>query len=528
MNSLSALSSTLFTWSVLACAAPARQSEPAPVGPDVTGDTRLLEQPAVSAEHVVFVYAGDLWLAALDGSNVRRLTTHAGQELRPRFSPDGETIAFSAEYDGNVDVYTVPALGGEPRRLTWHPGDDLVQDFTPDGRSVAFVSQRESHTRRFWQLFSVPVEGGPQTNFGLPSCARAAFSPDGTRIAYTPLSAAFTQWKNYRGGRVSRIWIYDIEERSVAQVPQPAGRCNDTDPMWVGDHLYFCSDRAGEFNLFRYDSTGGSVAQLTQHEDFPLQNASSDAQRIVYEQGGWLHLYDPSSARSTRLVIDVRAELLETRPRFVQGEQYVRSSSLSPSGARVALGFRGEIVTLPAEKGDARNLTETPGANERHPAWSPDGETIAWFSDESGENQLVLAPQDGRGERRVVPLDGAGFYDNARWSPDGRRISYTDNSRTLRVLDVESGASRVVAQDPIYGVFANIVHAWSPDSRWLAYTLGTRTGFKRLSLYDADGDVSHTVTDGLSDVSEPVFDQGGEYLYLTASTDAGPFLTWFS
>lgn len=528
-----ALSTALFTWSVLACAAPARQSESGAgadraAAPGEAGDTRLLEQPAVSARHVAFVYAGDLWVAELDGSNVQRLTSHAGEESRPRFSPDGRTLAFSGQYDGNVDVYTMPVEGGEPQRLTWHPGDDLVQAFTPDGRAVAFVSQREAHTRRFWQLFSVPIEGGSPASYGLPSCAKAAFSPDGTRIAYTPLSGAFAQWKNYRGGRVSRIWIYDLADRSVEQVPQPAGRCNDTDPMWVGERLYFCSDRAGEFDLYTYESATQSVAQLTRHADFPIQSASSDAQRIVYEQAGWLHLFDPANGRSTRLSIDVRAERLETRPRFVQGEQYVRSASLSPSGARVALGFRGEIVTLPAEKGDARNLTETPGANERYPTWSPDGKTIAWFSDESGENQLVLAPQDGRGERRVIPLDGAGFYEDPRWSPDGRRISYTDNSRTLRVLDVERGTSQVVAQDPIYGVFANIAHSWSPDSRWLAYALGTRTGFKRVALYDAQGGTSHMITDGLSDVSEPVFDAGGKYLYLTASTDAGPFLTWFS
>jgi tricorn protease len=524
-----ALTSTLLTWSALACAAPAQQAEPVrAAGPSGTGDTRLLEQPAVSAGHIAFVYGGDLWVAQVDGSNARRLTTHAGEESRPRFSPDGTTLAFSAQYDGNVDVYTVPVEGGEPRRLTWHPGDDLVQGFTPDGSSVAFVSQRESHTRRFWHLFRVPIEGGPPTNYGLPSCAKAALSPDGKKIAYTPLSGAFAQWKNYRGGRVSRIWIYDLADRSVEQVPQPEGRCNDTDPMWVGERLYFCSDRAGELNLFVYDAASKSVAQLTRHADFPIQNASSDAQRIVYEQAGWLHSCDPVNARTTRLTIDVRAERLETRPRFVQGEQYVRSASLSPSGARVALGFRGEIVTLPAEKGDARNLTETPGANERYPAWSPDGKSIAWFSDASGENQLVLAPQDGRGERRVIDLDGAGFYENAVWSPDGRRISYTDNSRTLRVLDVENGASQVVAQDPVYGVSDNIAHSWSPDSRWLAYALVTRTGFKRVALYDVESSTSHTITDGLSDVSEPVFDAGGKYLYLAASTDAGPFLTWFS
>ncbi len=527
----------LSSFSLLACSAPARtvQAEGVPAtstapvrATDGGADTRLLDQPAVSARNIAFAYAGDLWVADLDGANVRRLTSHPGEESRPRFSPDGGRIAFSGQYDGNVDVYVVPVEGGEPKRLTWHPGADLVVDFTPDGQSVAFTSQRDVHTRRFWHLFRVPVEGGYPESYGLPTCTKAAFSPSGAKIAYTPLSEAFTQWKNYRGGTASRIWIYDVADHSVVQVPQPEGRCNDTDPLWVGDRLYFRSDRSGEFNLFAYDAAKKTATQLTRHEDFPIQNASSGGGRIVYEQAGWLHLYDPASARATRLAIDVRAERVETRPRFVKGDQYVRSASLSPSGARVALGFRGEIVTLPAEKGDARNLTETPGANERHPAWSPDGKTIAWFSDESGENQLVLSSPDGRGEKRAIALDGAGFYDSAKWSPDGKRISYTDNSRTLRVLDVESGASKAVARDPIYGVFANIAHDWSPDSRWLAYALGTKTGFKRVEIHDTTDGTTHTITDGLSDVSEPVFDASGKYLYVASSTDAGPFLTWFS
>lgn len=528
----------VLSWSsLLACSAPARDADPsatpvpfvqaaaAEVRP---GDTRMLEQPAVSARHVAFAYAGDLWIANQDGSGARRLTSHSGEESRPRFSPDGATLVFSGQYDGNTDVYVVPVEGGEPKRLTWHPGADLVEGFTPDGRSVAFTSQRDVHTRRFWHLFRVPVDGGHPESYGLPTCTKAAFSPDGKKIAYTPLSEAFTQWKNYRGGTASRIFVYDVADHSVEVIPQPAGRCNDTDPMWIGGALYFRSDRAGEFNLHAYDAAKKSVTQLTRHEDFPIQNASSGGGRIVYEQAGWLHVFEPASARATRLVVDVRAELIETRPRFVQGEDYVRSASLSPSGARVALGFRGEIVTLPAEKGDARNLTETPGAHERYPAWSPDGRSIAWFSDESGENQLVLAAQGGNRKPTSIALDGAGFYETPTWSPDSRQIAFADNSRTLRVVDVASGKARVVARDPIYGVFSNISHSWSPDSRWIAYAVGTKTGFKRVEIYDTKDGATHTITDGLSDVSEPVFDASGKYLYVASSTDAGPFLTWFS
>jgi tricorn protease len=493
-----------------------------------TTDTRMLEQPAVSAEHVAFVYAGDLWVSKLDGSAVRRLTSHPGPESRPRFSPDGKWIAFSGQYDGNIDVFVVPTAGGEPRRLTWHPGDDLVQDFTPDGQAIAFTSQRDVYTTRFWHLFRVGLDGGFPKSYDLPTCSKAALSPDGKKLAYNPLRDAFTQWKNYRGGTASRIWLYDFADRSVVQVPQPKERSNDTDAMWVGGKVYFRSDRAGEFNLYSFDPGSKSVAQLTKHADFPILNASSGAGRIVYEQAGWLHLFDPATSESKRLHIGVAADLVETRPRFVKGADYVRSADVSPSGSRVALAFRGEIVTVPAEKGDARNLTATPGANERYPAWSPDGKTIAWFSDESGENQLVLAPQDGRGERRALSVQGAGFYFDPKWSPDGKKISYRDNSHALYVLDVASGESKKIAQDVLYDVVSQIEHNWSPDSAWLAYTIQDATGFHRVEIHDVAAGKSHAITDGLSDASEPVFDAGGKYLYLAASTDAGPFLTWFS
>ena len=495
--------------------------------PDPT-DTRLLEQPAVSAEHLAFVYAADLWIADRDGSNVRRLTSHPGIETRPHFSPDGRSLAFTGQYDGNLDVYVVPTAGGEPRRLTWHPSPDFVDGFTPDGKSVVFTSARDVYTTRHRHLFTVPIEGGFPTRLPLPTCFRSAHSPDGKKIAYNPNSPAFEQWKNYRGGTASRIWIYDVAARSVEQVPQPKGRCNDADPMWVGNTLWFRSDRNGEFNLFTYDLATHAVEQRTRHEDFPVLNAASAPDAIAYEQAGWIHLLDPKSGTAQRLKIGVAADLVDTRPRFASGEGYVRTGDISPSGARAVFGYRGEIVTLPAEKGDPRDLSQTPAANERSPAWSPDGKSIAWFSDESGENQLVVAPQDGHGERKTFELGGAGFYEDPHWSPDGKYLSYVDNARALFVLELAGGKVTKIDQEPVYGVFSSLHHAWSPDSKWLAYTLGTTTGFRRVHLYELASASSHELTDGLSDAAEPVFDAGGKYLYLAASTDAGPFLTWFS
>ncbi len=499
----------------------------AQTGPD-TEDTRLLSGPAISSSRVAFTYAGDLWTARLDGSDVRRLTTHPGLEESPRFSPDGQWIAFSGQYDGNLEVYLVPATGGEPRRLTWHPGPDIVQGFTPDGSAVLFTSPRSVHTGRYTQLFTVPVEGGMPEPLPIPHASKAAYSRDGATIAYVPLYEAFNQWKNYRGGTVSRIWLYDVGDHSVEEIPQPEGRCNDTDPMWLGGRVYFRSDRAGEFNLFAFDPQTRTIEQLTSHEDFPVVAASAEGERVVYEQAGYLRLLDPATSESARLRVGIAADLPDTRARFASGEDWIRNASVSPSGARAAFEFRGEIVTVPAEHGTPRNLTDSPGAHERSPVWSPDGTRIAFVSDASGEYRLHIAPQDGRGEVRDLPLVGAGFYEDLRWSPDGSWISYTDNSWSLYVMDVESGRAERISSEPFYGPRKTLHHAWSPDSRWIAYTRSGATYFRTVFLYSLEERQSHPVTDGLSDVGEPVFDRGGKYLYFTASTDAGPVLQWFA
>lgn len=490
--------------------------------------TRLFEYPALSADRIAFGLAGDLWTAALDGGDVRRLTSHAGQELRPRFSPDGKWIAFSGGYDGNLDVFVVPTSGGEPKRLTWHPGADIVQGFTADGSEIVFTSARDVHTTRFTRLFHVPVGGGFQIAYPLPSCSKATLSPDGRKIAYQPIREAFGQWKNYRGGTASRIWIYDIASQQVEQVPQPKERCNDSDAMWVANALWFRSDRNGEFNLFRYDPATKAVAQRTQHADFPVADASAGGGKILYEQAGWLHLFDPATGGAKRVELSVPLERTELRERFVEGDQYVRGADISPSGARAVVNFRGEIVTVPVEHGDPRNLSRSVDANDRAPAWSPDGQSIAWVSDKGGVNQLYVGAQDGKGEPRVLPLFGAGFYGDLRWAPDGKRIAYTDNSRSLYVLELESGQVAKVDSEPIYGVFETLAHRWSADSRWIAYTMTSRANITRGYLYDVAAGKSHALSDGLSDVTDPVFDAGGKYLYMTASTDAGPFNTWFS
>jgi tricorn protease len=491
-------------------------------------DTLMLADPTVSADHVVFVYAEDLWIVDRHGGTARRLTSLEGSESDPHFSPDGQWIAFTGHYDGNDDVYLLPVDGGSPKRLTWHPDRDIVEGFTPDGSAVLFSSRRESHTRRFGQFYTVPLTGGWPTRLPLPSAFDGSYSPDGRYLAYNPHGQAFREWKNYRGGTASRIWIVDTTDLSVQQIPQPEGRSNDVGAGWIGDRVFFLSDRNGEFNLYSFDRESEAIVQLTSHEDFPVLAAQVGGGVVVYEQAGALHLFDPATGESTRLVIGVAADLIETRPRFVSGDEYIRNADISPSGARAVFEFRGEIVTVPASNGDPRVISNTPGAHERSPAWSPDGATIAYFSDASGEYALHIAPQNGHGEPVVHALDGAGFYSDLKWSPDGKKLSYSDNSWTLWVLDVASGEQRRVSSEVIYGPVKTLHHNWSPDSDWLIYTRNTPTYLQQLWLYSVADDRSYQVTDGLSDVGEPCFDAGGGLVWFTGSTDAGPVRSWFA
>ena len=371
------------------------------------------------------------------------------------------------------------------------------------------------------------VKGGFPSQLKVPNGFRAAYSPDGMMLAYTPLSEPFRQWKNYRGGTASRIWLMSLSDLGIEMIPQPEGRCNDTYPMWIGGTVYFVSDRAGEFNLFSYDRKSKEVTQLTHHDDFPIEAASAGAGRVIYEQAGRLWVLDPAMKYSKRLKVGVAADLAETRPRHVTGAKYVRNADISPSGQRAVFEFRGEIVTVPAKKGDIRNLTRTNDAHERSPVWSPDGKSIAYFTDASGEYMLNVCPQDGKGESKVYPIKGAGFYERPLWSPDNKKIAFIDNSRTLYWLDLHSGRVTKIASEPIYGPINTMSHAWSPDSKWLAYTLTNKAYMQTLRLYSLDEDKTFPLTNGLAEVAAPVFDASGKYLYFLASTDAGPVKQWF-
>ena len=484
----------------------------------------LLQKPTINRTHVVFSYAGDLWIAPREGGEARRLTVGPGIETDPYFSPDGTLIAFSGEYDGNVDVYVVPATGGVPRRLTWHPDADRVVGWTPDGKRILFSSSRHSYTR-VSRLFTVPVEGGFPEEVPLPMAEQGSYSPDGTRLAYVPLRPAFIAWKRYRGGRTTPIWIADLKDSRIEKIPRD--NSNDFYPMWVGDRIYFLSDRNGRFSLFAYDLKTRQVREAVPNSGMDFKSASAGPDAIVYEQFGSLNLYDLKTGRTRRIPITLAGDLPTIRPSFERVARSIRDAGLSPTGVRAVFEARGEILTVPVEKGDIRNLTNSPGVADRYPAWSPDGRRIAYFSDESGEYALHIADQSGLGPTEKIPLDNPpSFYYSPVWSPDGKKIAYTDARLNLWYMDLEKKTPVKVDTDTYSKPERTLDPSWSPDSRWIAYTRQLRNHFRAVFIYSLEENKSRQVTDGMSDARYAAFDPNGELLYFTASTDTGPASGW--
>jgi tricorn protease len=489
---------------------------------------RLLQRPTISRSQVAFVYAGDLWVVSREGGEARRLTSGQGLEYDPHFSPDGRHIAFTAEYDGNLDVYVIPASGGEPRRLTYHPGVDVALGWTPDGTRILFRSGRTSHSPRYNKLFTVSLTGeGLPVELPLPMGEQGAYSPDGRLLAYVPywnrraVPNNHIAWKRYRGGLASPIWIADLADSRVHKVPREDS--NDFCPMWLEGKVWFLSDRAGSVTLYSYDPGTKELRQAFANDGLDLVWAAAGPDAIVYEQFGSLHLFEPKTGYRRRLEVTLTGDFPDTRPRYVKVARRLRSPSLSPTGVRVAFEARGEILTVPAEKGDIRNLTSSPGVMERSPSWSPDGKTVAYFSDEGGEYHLHLKDALGLEPARKFPLgDPPNFYFNLVWSPDSQRLAYHDNRQQLWFIDLNTGQSTKVDQQSYFGAGALFNPDWSPDGRWLAYTKVLDNRLGAIHLYDTRTGQRHQITDGMSHATNPVFDKSGNYLFFTASTDAGP------
>jgi tricorn protease len=494
--------------------------------------TRLLRHPTVSRDQIAFEYAGDLWLVSRSGGQARRITSTQGLEIEPYFSPDGTQIAFSSTVAGNTDVYVVPATGGNPKRLTYHPGNDRVRGWTPDARRVVFASARISAPQQAYvKLWTMGLDGGLPEQVPMPRAFSGAYSPDGRRIAYEEIQTAFipdwyeaSMWRHYRGGRTHPISVMNLADYSVEKLPW--NNSNDTEPMWIGNTIYFLSDRNHTVNLFAYRTDTKQLTQLTQHDDFDIMTASAGDDAIVYEQAGYIYLVDPKSAKSTRLNIEATGDLPWTRPQFKRVASMIRNYTLSSTGVRAAFEARGEIFTVPTEKGDYRNLTQSPGAHDRSPVWSPDGAKLAWLSDASGEYKLVIGDPIGVTPGRSIDLPSTGFFSAPAWSPDGKQILLQDNHRILWTMDVASGKAAKIDTDSYPDPMRQFDATWSPDSRWIAYSKNLPSKLRAIFVYSLADQKAYQLTDGLADSLSPAFDLNGKYLYFLASTNYGPSTGW--
>lgn len=492
----------------------------------------LLQAPTMSRTQIAFVYGGDIWLAPRAGGMADRLVTGYGLASGPIFSPDGSKIAFSGDYDGNIDVYVIAVTGGEPRRLTYHPGPDIVLGWTPDGGDVLFRSNRASYSDPD-QLFTVPVAGGFAVELPLPMAEEGSYSPDGQSLAYVPNSQWETFWQGYRGGQTTPIWIARLSDSSVVKVPR--NNSNDRDPMWVGNTVYFLSDRNGPVGLFAYATQTRQVRQVVNTAGgFDITGASAGPGGIIFSQFGQLQIYDFASHRTTPVEVAVAGDLPQVRPHWEKVETQINSdtASLSPAGERALFEAHGEILTVPAEKGSVRNLTQSPGVMDRDPAWSPDGKWVAYFSDRDGEYDLRIRDQKGVQPARTIHLGQPdAYYYDLLWSPDSQKLVFSDQALHLWVVTVgadASGAGQPVQVDK--DLFETPLHefdpAWSPDSEWLAYTKQLPNHLRAVFIDSLRDRSVHQVTDGMSDCLYPQFDSSGKYLYFTASTDLGLSAGW--
>ncbi|WP_262694189.1 S41 family peptidase [Kordiimonas aquimaris] len=490
----------------------------------VMADTTLYREPALSENYVVFTYAGDLWRVRRGGGEAERLTTGIGDERTPFFSPDGTKVAFTGEYDGNTDVYVIDIDGGTPKRLTYHPGPDVVRGWSRDGSKVLHSSSRASYVN-FRRLFTVGLNGNdlPQ-QLPLPMAERGDFSPDGDHIAYEPLTQWQQAWKRYRGGQQDKIWIAKLSDSSIVKVPDVGAI--DKNPMWVGDTVYFISDRdskIGDFRLFSYDTQSKRVRQAFSHDGMDIKSASAGpGGSIVYEEFGTIHIFDPDERSSSKVEITLNADVGSERPYYKKVGDRIAGARISPSGKRAVFEARGEILTVPAKKGDVRNITGTTGAMERDPAWSPDGQSIAYFSEATGEYALHIRDQKGVEAERVIKLPPM-FYRGPVWAPDSEKIAFRDHGNVMWYVDLSKGddAEAVRIDKNIVSSPDTMEANWSPESDWVTYAKQLPNLLRAIFVYSLETGETHQITDGMSDARYPIFDKNGKYLYFAASTNIG-------
>jgi tricorn protease len=491
----------------------------------------LMQQPTLNATHIVFAYAGELWSVSREGGSAIRLTSGPGRNSHPKFSPDGKWIAFTGQYNGNFNVYVIPTEGGEPRQLTFSPGWDMVEGWTPDGKNILFQSLRDSDSTRCKRLFTISLKGGFATALPLPMGYQGSYSADGTHLAYTPLpreiffggqdSFVHAFWAHYHGGLAPQVWIADLADSHVIKVPHE--NASDFNPMWVGDKIYFLSAREEPLSLYVYDTGTRKVSRVIENTGMDIMSASAGFGAIVYEQFGSLHLYDLAKGQEHRVNVNIVDDFPEVRPHFEKVAGHILNSGISPSGARAVFEAHGEILTVPGEKGNIRNITNSPGVADRSPAWSSDGKFIAYFSDRSGQYAIHIKDQSGMGPERTIGLgEPSSYYFQLEWSPDSRKLAYTDKRLNLWYVDLDHPTPVKVDTDTYFDFVLKLNPFWSPDSSWIVYTKLLKNRLRAVFVYSLGTGKAMQLTDGLSDAGNAVFDKSGKYLYFTASTNSGP------
>jgi tricorn protease len=495
------------------------------------GEARLLRFPAIYDKQIVFTYAGNLYTVAATGGVARKLTSHEGFEMFARFSPDGTTIAFTGQYDGNTEVYVMPAEGGTPRRLTYTATlsrddvsdrmgpNNIVMGWKNDGKHIVFRSRMREHNDFIGQLFTVSLDGGLPEQLPLPRGGFCSFSPDDKKLAYNRVFREFRTWKRYRGGMADNVWIHDFASRKTVNITQSDSQ--NIIPMWTGNKIYFLSDRDENkrMNLYVFDLTDQSTRQLTRFTDFDIKFPSLGLSAIVFEKGGYIYRFDLDTEKAVKVPIRILQDGAEARTALQDLGKSVRAFEVSPDGKRALFEARGELFTVPAKNGPTRNLTNTSGIHERSPKWSPDGKKIAFIGDATGEDEIYLIDQDGSGTPRQLTRDADTYKYDLAWSPDGKRILWSDKKLRLQYVDVASREVKPVARASAWEIRS---YTWSPDSQWIAYARDEEDSMARVYLYSVKAGKRYPVTSGWYESGSPAFSGDGKYLFFVSNRDFNP------
>ncbi|MPR33595.1 S41 family peptidase [Salmonirosea aquatica] len=487
--------------------------------------TRLLQQPTLSATHIAFVYGGDIWVSELNGQRVVRLTSTPAVERDPHFSPDGKSIAFTSNRSGGNAVYTVPAEGGTPTRLTWHPSASSARGWTPDGKKVLYASTRETAPTAYERLWTVPVEGGSSTLLTAQWGTNGSLSPDGNSIALDRVDRWDSEWRAYRGGQNTPLVVLNLKDWSETLIPNES--TTDIQPLWIGETVYFLSDRDWATNVWAFTPGTGALKQITTFKGADIKWLGGNSNQLVIERDGYLHLLDPNSGTTTQLSIEVKGDFPWAETKWEDVSKVARSASLSPSGKRAIMEARGEVFTVPIENGDARNITQSTDAADRAPLWSPTGNEIAWFSDKDKKGyRLLIASQAGLSEPRTISIGESKMAWEPAWSPDGKYLAFTDDDVRIRIVDIKAGTIQTADVGGTNIERGSLGLTWSPDSQWLAYAKSGSNNFRRIHVWSQKDKSTQPLTDAFADAFSPAWDLDKKHLYFLASTEVALGSGW--